>query len=292
MAETNLTTSADLVAQSVDFVNQFTQNLSTLLSALGVLRKQPLTAGSQVKIYKSEVTKVDGNVPEGEVIPLSKVTRKLADTKELTFQKYRKLTPMEAIQRAGGITPAIVDTDAKLMRSVQDDLKGTLFGYITKNDASKTKAEGKNFQEAMAAALGEMAVKWEGYSIQKVAFANPLDFYKHLGSQAITVQSAFGLQYVQNFLGFNTIIMSEAVPQDLIATTASNNINYYYAPISSLGALFNMQTDETGLIGVTHAAINNNLTYETVITLSNLLLTERLDGIVLSSIKAPAASTK
>lgn len=292
MAETNLTTSADLVAQSVDFVEQFTEGIQTLLDALGVVRMQPLTAGSQVKIYKSEVTKADGTVGEGEIIPLSKVTRKLADTKTLTFQKYRKQTSIEAIQSAGGITPAIVDTDNKLKRSIQKDVKSGLFKYITKADAAKTKAEGADFQDAMAAALGQLAVKWEDYDIQTIAFANPLDLYGWLGHQKITVQTAFGLQYIKNFLGFNTIILSGEVPQGTIATTAADNINYYYAPISSVGSLFNMTSDETGLIGVTHDAVNNNLTYETVVTMANLLTTERLDGIVLSSIKKPADAEK
>ena len=116
MAETNLTTQADLVAQSIDFTEQFTQGIQTLLNALGVVRMQSMTSGSQIKIYKSEVTKVDGNVAEGEVIPLSKVTRKLANTLTLSFKKYRKQTTIEAIQSAGGITPAIVDSDNKLMR--------------------------------------------------------------------------------------------------------------------------------------------------------------------------------
>ena len=40
MAETNLTTTADLVAQSVDFVDQFSEGIQTLLSALGVVRLQ------------------------------------------------------------------------------------------------------------------------------------------------------------------------------------------------------------------------------------------------------------
>ena len=65
MAETNLTTSTDLVAQSIDFVEQFSGGIQTLLNALGVIRMQPMTTGSQIKIYKSEVTKVDGNVAEG-----------------------------------------------------------------------------------------------------------------------------------------------------------------------------------------------------------------------------------
>lgn len=292
MAETNLTTQADLVAQSIDFTEQFTQGIQTLLNALGVVRMQPMTSGSQIKIYKSEVTKVDGNVAEGEVIPLSKVTRKLANTLTLSFKKYRKQTTIEAIQSAGGITPAIVDTDNKLMREIQKDVKADLFGYITKADVAKTKAEGADFQKAMAAALGQLAVKWEDYDTQTVAFANPLDLYGWLGNQVINVQSTFGLQYLKNFLGFNTIILTDAVPAGTIAATVADNINYFYAPISSVGALFNMTSDETGLIGVTHDAVNNNLTYETVVTMANVLTTERLDGIVLSSIKAPAASTK
>lgn len=292
MAETNLTTSADLVAQSIDFTEQFTQGIQTLLNALGVVRMHPMTAGSQIKIYKSEVTKVDGAVGEGEVIPLSKVTRKLADTLTLTFKKYRKQTSIEAIQSAGGVTPAIVDTDNKLLREVQKDVKADLFDYITKANASKTTASGADFQKAMAAALGQLAVKWEDYDTQTVAFANPLDLYDWLGNQKIDVQNTFGLQYIQNFLGFNTIILTSAVKQGTIAATVADNINYFYAPISSVGQLFNMTSDETGLIGVTHDSVNNNLTYETVVTMASVLTTERLDGIVLSTISAPADSGK
>lgn len=292
MAETNLTTSADLVAQSIDFTEQFTQGIQTLLNALGVVRMHPMTAGSQIKIYKSEVTKADGAVGEGEVIPLSKVTRKLADTLTLTFKKYRKQTSIEAIQSAGGVTPAIVDTDNKLLREVQKDVKADLFDYITKANASKTTASGADFQKAMAAALGQLAVKWEDYDTQTVAFANPLDLYDWLGNQKIDVQNTFGLQYIQNFLGFNTIILTSAVKQGTIAATVADNINYFYAPISSVGQLFNMTSDETGLIGVTHDAVNNNLTYETVVTMASVLTTERLDGIVLSTISAPTDSGK
>lgn len=292
MAETNLTTSADLVAQSIDFTEQFTQGIQTLLNALGVVRMHPMTAGSQIKIYKSEVTKADGAVGEGEVIPLSKVTRKLADTLTLTFKKYRKQTSIEAIQSAGGVTPAIVDTDNKLLREVQKNVKADLFDYITKANASKTTASGADFQKAMAAALGQLAVKWEDYDTQTVAFANPLDLYDWLGNQKIDVQNTFGLQYIQNFLGFNTIILTSAVKQGTIAATVADNINYFYAPISSVGQLFNMTSDETGLIGVTHDAVNNNLTYETVVTMASVLTTERLDGIVLSTISAPTDSGK
>ena len=80
MATENITVQTDLKAQSIDFVNQFNTGLKTLLEVLGVVRKQPLTVGNQIKIYKSDVTMADGKVAEGEVIPLSKVTKKLDRT--------------------------------------------------------------------------------------------------------------------------------------------------------------------------------------------------------------------
>ena len=69
MADANLITSEDLIAQSIDFNEQFTGNLSKLLEALGVIRMTAMAQGSTIKIYKSEVTNADGTVAEGEIIP-------------------------------------------------------------------------------------------------------------------------------------------------------------------------------------------------------------------------------
>lgn len=141
MATENITTSTDLIAQSIDFTEQFTGSISTLLQALNVTRMQPMAVGSQIKIYKSEVTKANGNVAEGEVIPLSKVTRKLADTKELAYKKYRKQTTAEAIQSAG-FNAAVNDTDSKLLRSIQGDIKKDFFDFV---QTGTTKTSGDTF---------------------------------------------------------------------------------------------------------------------------------------------------
>lgn len=53
MATENITTSKDLIAQSIDFTEQFTGSISTLLQVLNVTRMQPMAVGSQIKIYKS-----------------------------------------------------------------------------------------------------------------------------------------------------------------------------------------------------------------------------------------------
>ena len=53
----NEITKADLIAQSIDFTERFNESVATLLKIMGVSRMTPMTAGSQIKIYKSEVTK-------------------------------------------------------------------------------------------------------------------------------------------------------------------------------------------------------------------------------------------
>lgn len=281
MATENITTSTDLIAQSIDFTEQFTGSISTLLQALNVTRMQPMAVGSQIKIYKSEVTKANGNVAEGEVIPLSKVTRKLADTKELAYKKYRKQTTAEAIQSAG-FNAAVNDTDSKLLRSIQGDIKKDFFDFV---QTGTTKTNGDTFQKAIAQALGQLAIKWEDDDVQSVLFANPLDFYTYLGDSNITTQTAFGLTYIQNYLGFNTIILTGAVKQGTIAATASQNLNYAYAALNgNLNQTFNLTTDETGLIGVTHNPVTENASYETLALTSGVLFPERLDGIVVATI--------
>lgn len=286
MATENITTSKDLIAQSIDFTEQFTGSISTLLQVLNVTRMQPMAVGSQIKIYKSEVTKADGNVAEGEVIPLSKVTRKLADTKELAYKKYRKQTTAEAIQ-ASGFAAAVDDTDSKLLRSIQGDIKKDFFDFV---QTGTTKASGETFQKAIAQALGQLAIKWDDDDVQSVLFANPLDFYTYLGDSNITTQTAFGLTYLQNYLGFNTIILTGAVKQGTIAATASQNLNYAYASMNgSLSQTFSLTTDETGLIGVVHNALTENASFETMALTSGVLFPERLDGIVVATIVDPSS---
>lgn len=286
MATENITTSKDLIAQSIDFTERFTGSISTLLQALNVTRMQPMAIGSQIKIYKSEVTKADGNVAEGEVIPLSKVTRKLADTKELAYKKYRKQTTAEAIQ-ASSFEAAVNDTDSKLLRSIQGDIKQDFFDFVL---TGTTKASGETFKKAIAQALGQLAIKWEDDDVQSVLFANPLDFYTYLGDSNITTQTAFGLTYLQNYLGFNTIILTGAVKQGTIAATASQNLNYAYASMNgSLSQAFSLTTDETGLIGVVHNALTENASFETMALTSGVLFPERLDGIVVATVGTPAS---
>lgn len=274
----------DLVAQSIDFTERFSQSLQTLTRILGVTRLQPMAVGSQVKFYKSTLDLADGNgtVAEGAVIPLSHVKRELIGTKELVYKKFRKKSSAEAIQ-SSGYKQAVTDTDTKLLRDVQNSIKLDLIDSLDTQDATMT--SGATFQKAIASALGQLSVKWEDYDIQSVLFINPLDYYEYLGNAEISLQSTFGMQYIQNFMGFSTVIMTSAVTRGKIIATASENLNFFFPSVSGeMGTAMEFIADQTGLIGIKHSVQDETATVQTVIMTGGLLVAEQASGVVIAHI--------
>lgn len=285
--DTDLTTTMDFSkVNSIDFVNQFESGIKKLIEALGITRKMPLEKGNVIKMYKAERALKSGRVAEGEVIPLSKVKRILADTKEVALEKYRKEVTAEVIQEQG-FDEAVTWTDSELLKEIQKQIRANFFTFLATGTASAT---GAGFQEVLAQTWGQVQVLWEDDDIQPVFFANQLDVADYMGKAGITVQNAFGLTYIEGFLGLGTLILNSSVPKGKVFATAANNIvlAYVNAAGGEIGKAFDLTVDDTGYIGVTHTAVNNNLTYETVAVSGILLFAERLDGVVVGTIDAAA----
>lgn len=282
MADTNLVTSNDLKALSIDFVNNFSNGVSGLLNALQGVQLRPMSQGSQIKTYKTTVTKATSRtVKEGEEIPLTKIARKEDQvyTLQLT-DKLRKETSFEAIQSAGSAL-AIQYTDQQLLGIAEKNAKQDLFDALDAKAATKVNAGG--FQQAVSKALGKLTGIFEDLdgAGQTVIFANPDDFYDYLGNQQITTQNAFGLTYIKNFLNAGTIILSANVKAGHVYATVNNNIKFYYISVSGVaGNAFDMQSDSTGLIGITHQKNDSTLTYDSVAVGGWLILPELTTGIV------------
>ncbi len=284
-ADENLTTTVDFSkVNSIDFVNQFEGSVKKLIEALGVTRKMPLEKGNVIKVYKAEKAVKSGKVAEGELIPLSKVKRVLAGTHEVILEKFRKEVTAEAIQEQG-FDEAVTWTDNELLKEIQKKVRGDFFTFLATGTASAT---GASFQEVLAQTWGQVQILWEDDEISPVFFANQLDVADYMGKAGITTQTAFGLTYIENFLGLGTLILNSNVPKGKVYATAANNIvlAYVNAAGGELGKAFDLTTDETGYIGVTHTAVNNHLTYETVAASGILLFAERLDGVVVGTISA------
>ncbi|WOD61767.1 hypothetical protein NQZ71_13175 [Niallia taxi] len=287
MAEQNLQKTGDLAkVQSVDFAERFGENLNKLKEALGVTRTMPLASGMTIKTYKSSVTMAEqANIGEGEIIPLSKVNTEPDKIIELTFNKYRKAVSAEAIQRHG-YNQAVAETDEKLLREIQKGVRSEFFGFLASGTGTATAT---NLQGAFARAWGRIQTLFEDDAAQTVVFVNPEDIADHLAKAEVSMQNTFGLQYIQNFAGVDTVFINASVPKGTIYATAPENIVLAYVQISGgeLGRAFDFTTEELGLIGVTHGNEINTLTVETVALSGVKLFAEHLDGVVKVTI-APA----
>lgn len=278
-------------AQSIDFVERFGNSITSLLAMLGVQRKFPMTAGSIIKTYTSKVTLQNGEVAKGEIIPLSKVEMEEAEPIELAYSKHRKAVAVEDIQKYGFMR-AIAMTDDKLAKELQKDLRGKFFAQLEKGTTAVT---GEGLQGALAQAWGNVQTKFEDDGAVTIAFVNPLDVSDYLAKANITVQNAFGLNYVENFLGVNVVIISPQVKAKTLYATAAENLCFAYAVVNGgeiAKAGFDFTTDETGVIGITHDINKQRLTAETTTLSGAALYAERLDGIVKVTIKpkeTPAA---
>lgn len=284
MPELNLTSQLTK-AQSIDFVNTFGTQIGQLTKLLGVERKIPMTSGSTLKTYTSSVTLDNTTVEPGAVIPLSQVVMEEGDPVEIEWDKKRKAVPAEDIQKYG-YEQAITRTDKALVRELQKELRKKLFAQI---EAGTGTVSGEGLQSALAQAWGGVQTAFEDDEVRTVAFINTMDAADYLGTAQVTVQSAFGLNYVENFLGVDIVVITSLIDKGTLYATAADNLVLAYASVSNgeLGQAFDFVTEETGLIGVTHDINKQRLTAETVTLNGMALFAERLDGVIKATIETP-----
>lgn len=282
-AETNIIKKADLArARELEFVELFSYNVKKLMEAIGVTRKIPKVAGTVLKTYKASGTLQDGSVAEGDLIPLSHYKVDAVTYKEIVLKKWRKATTAEAIVERG-YDQAVEMTTDEMLKDVQKGIRKDFFDFLATGTGTAT---GTSFQAALAQAWGQLQTLFEDDNIEAVYFMNPLDLADYLATANISLQTAFGMSYVENFLGLGTVIMNSSVPKGTIYATAKDNIVLYYIPVNGaeLSEAFNFTSDATGLIGIHEKADYDHMTAEDIVTSGLVLFAERLDGVVVSTI--------
>lgn len=287
-AETNTIMAADLAkAREVEFTYRFGESIKKLMEALGVTRKIPKEAGTTLKAYKATGELQDGSVPEGELIPLSHYKTEPVSIEEIELKKWRKQTTAEAIIEKG-YNQAVVETTDKMLSDVQKGVRKSFFDFVATGTGV---AEGATFQATLAQAWGQLQVLFEDDEISSVYFMNPLDVADYLATAQITLQNAFGMKYVEDFLGLGTVFFNSSVPKGKIYATAVDNLVLYYVPVNGadLGEAFNFTSDETGLIGIHEQPDYDYATVKNTVLSGIRLFAERIDGVVVGTIGGAGA---
>lgn len=286
-AETNVIKKQHIAkVRELDFAILFGENVQNLIKMLGITRKIPVTAGTVLKVLKTTGTLESGAVPEGEIIPLSQYATTWTAVGEAKLNKWRKATTAEAILK-GGFDQAVNETDKKMIMDIQKSIRSQFVTFLGTGTGT---ASGTGLQAALAAAWGQLQVKFEDDDVETVYFVNPLDVADYLGKANITVQTAFGFSYVENFLGLGTVIMTGGITQGTFYATAKENIVFYYIDANGadgLGDAFDFTTDpETGLVGIHEDSNYTRLQSETVAIAGIDIFAEQPDGVIVGTINA------
>lgn len=282
-AEENMNAAADLEPGiSIDFVSNFNSNITELQKVLGITDMESMAAGTTIKIWEMRQVNTPAQVGEGETIALTKVERKHVRDIELSLNKYRRATSAEAIQKVGR-NMAINQCDEKLVSNIQKDIKKNFYDVLLTGTGE---AGGATMQAALANAWAKLNVFHEDEGATPIHFLSPLDVGEYLGTAQISTQTAFGMTYVEDFLGLGTVVISPRVTKGKVVSTAKENLHGAYIPANSgdVAQSFGLTADSTGLMGMKHSADDTNATINTLIMSGVVFYPERLDGVFVGTI--------
>ena len=214
-------------AREIDFVTSFGKNMQALLDILGIVRMIKKENNSVLKTKTVSGTLQSGEVAEGDEIPLSQYTveEKVFDT--IKIEKYRKGVSLEAIAERG-YEAAVQMTDDEFKSDLQNKVTDRFYTQLKKGSLVGHES---TWQMAVAMAIGKVKNKFE--TMKRTAtgtavWVNTLDVYKYIGAADITLQTAFGMSYIQNFLGADIVFVSSQIPENTVIATPLNNIIAYY----------------------------------------------------------------
>ena len=290
-AVTNTVVSTDLTAvREIDFVTRFAREIKIFREILGNIRMEKHAPGTKLTVKKAAVTLNTSSVGEGETIPYNAISYTETDVGSLTWDKQKIGVTMEAIS-AHGYDAAVQAADDDMLYKLRSKIVNDFFTFAQTGTLTSD-IQTYDFQSALAEAQAQVQAKWEdmdrGYS-DIIAFANVKDAYRYLGAAQITTQTAFGMTYIENFLGFSKLFLTSKIPQGKIIATPSQNLILYYVDATAndfnkAGFLF--RTDnETNLIGV-HVEGNHNTDVSELSTVMAMgLFSEYLDGIAVIAIE-------
>lgn len=280
----------NVTARELDFVTRFGQNWEALREILGIMRPIEKTAGTKLVSYTASIALESGDVDPGCVIPYSKATVTQTGHEDLSLKKYAKAVPVEDVDKYGAEI-AVQKTDDAFLNELQTVVMDDFYDTLTDNTHALT-GNDATFQMAIAMAIGKVRDKFKKMHkniSNVVVFVNTLDLYTYLGGAEISIQSLFGIDYVKNFLGAQTmIISSEIEPGTVIAIPSDNLVLYYVNPASEFEKLGLVYTTdgETNLIGFHVQGNYTTAVGESFALMGMKLWYEFADGVAIETIDA------
>lgn len=273
----------DLQARAVDFADRFDGNWDALIEIMGIMRPVRKTPGTRLVSYKATVALSEEAYVEGDEVPLSSVNVEEVAHKDLTLKPDRKRVTAQSVEKYGAEI-AVQRTDDAFLNEIQGKVLDEFYAFAM---TGTLKNNYSTFQMAVSMSIGLVKDKFKKMRLnygRVVVFANTLDVHAYLGAANITTQTSNGVEYLKNFLGADTMIVSSQIPEGTVVAIPVDNIVLYYVDPSDgdfqkLGLVYQTGMGDTNLIGVAKTAEYGRVAGDTHVLYGLTLWAEYLDGI-------------
>lgn len=277
-------------AREIDFVTRFNARFQALSELLGIIRPIRKEPGTTLRMLRASVDLKSGNVGEGEEVPYSQATVTQVPVGEATVEKFSKGVTIESI-KSYGYDVAVARTDDAFLTKLQGNVTDKLYDFLGTGELTNVQ---NDFQAAVAMARGLVIDEFKKADLEiteVVGFVNVRDFYQYLGSAELTTQTAFGLTYIRDFMGYRVIFLgsSRDVPRGKVyATPVENLVAYYVDPSDSDFARAGLEFTtwgETPFLGFHTEGNYHTMTSESFAIIGLSLLFEYINGVAVVSIQ-------
>lgn len=273
-----VTTADKLFAANVEFANRVQTDIQSLVRLVSAGELIVVPAGSTQYIYTGEFHQASQPASEGADIPLGTFTGNEVPV-VIDPKLYRKAATYKSIQKFG-FDQAVSKTDNAMADEIYGDIATSVVAGMTQS--GQPTATGATFKAALAAGIGKLKAAGRK-KVTPIAFVNPEDFYAYLGGNTAEVQTAFGMDYIEGYLGC-IVVSDPSVAANAMFVTATENINVFAAePENGIEGIY---TDETGLVAVSHNFMPASGNVETFASCGVVLVPEYVALVVKSTIAA------
>lgn len=280
---TTLSSDFNIDPKLIDYVEKFNSSWEAWSEIIGIMRPIRKMPGTRLRSYKVTVDLNTDEYIEGDEVALSKAHVEEVAHKDLELTPDRmRITAKDVVDYGPEI--AVKKTRNAFLNAVRGKVLDEFYAFALAGTLTGTE---DTFQMAVSMAVAKVKDKFKKMRLDYgniVVFANTMDVGRYMGAAPISTQTSNGLEYLKNFLGANTMIVSSEIPEGTVVAIPAENINLYYidpedGALGELGLRYYTGNSDTSIIGVAQEGVYKNLSGDTHVLYGLTLWAEYLDAI-------------
>lgn len=281
-------------AKLIDYVEKFNASWEAWAEIMGIMRPIRKTPGTRLRSYKVNVDLNEAVYVEGDEVALSKANVTEVAHKDLELTPDRMRVTAKAVKDYGAEI-AVRKTRSAFLNAVRGKVLDEFYAFALTGTLTSTE---DTFQMAVSMAVAKVKDKFKKMRLNYgnvVVFVNTIDLGRYQGTAQISTQTQEGIEYLKNFLGADTMIVSSEIPEGTVLAIPADNINLYYidpedGDLQELGLYYYTGSSDTNIIGVAQEGVYDHVSGDTHVLYGLTLWAEYLDAIAVIKFGADAAA--